>query len=128
MSTQPDDSRPAYQAAYAELTRIQRRRDPEQGRWKEYYRLVIDCLRRFVEKQHGVQTSARSVDEMRRGLRHSSMRTAQVQSLLDLLAENEAIQTSVFLPGRGEGRQLTGRARSWVDQDGLPSALASSTV
>ncbi len=122
MPTQPADSRPAYQAAYDELTRIQRRHDPEQGRWKDYYRLVIDCLRRFLEQQHDVRTTNRSVAEMRRALRHSSIAPAQAQSLLALWAENEAIQTATYLPGLAQGRQLTGRARTLIEQTARPSA------
>lgn len=116
MSTQTSNSPSAYQTAYDELTRIQRRSDPEQGRWKEHYRLVIDCLRRFVEQRYGVRIANRSTAEMRRLLHRSSLAPAPMQSLLDLMAENEAIQASTYLPGLGQGRQLVWRARTFVEQ------------
>jgi hypothetical protein len=107
---------PAYQAAQDELTLIERRRDPEQGRWQEYYRLVIDCLRRFLAQEHNIQTANRSVAEMRRALRQSPGAPAQRQSLLDLLAENETVQKATYLPGLGQGRQLIGRARTLIEE------------
>ena len=125
MPTQTASYLSADQAAYTELTRIQRRRDPEQGRWKDYYRFVIDCLRRYLDQQHHVQTVDRTVAEMRRALRSSSIAAAQVQSLLDLWAENEAVQTSVYLPGLGQGRQLIDRARTLIAQTTSPSSLVA---
>jgi hypothetical protein len=106
---------PAYQAAQDELTRIERRRDPEQGRWQEYYRLVIDCVRGFLAQEHNIQTANRSVAEMRRALRQSPRTPGQMQALLDLLTENERVQRATYLPGLAQGRQLIGRARTLID-------------
>jgi hypothetical protein len=116
MQTSRIDTLPAYQAAQDELTRIERRRDPEQGRWQEYYRLVIDCLRRFLVQEHNIQTANRSVAEMRRALRQFPGAPAQTQSLLALLSENETIQMATYLPGLEQGRQLIGRARTLIEE------------
>ncbi len=110
-----------YQTAQDELTRIERRRDPEQGRWQEYYRLVIDCLRRYLAQQHNVKTANRSATEMQRALRHSRLSSMQRQALLALLAENDTVQAATYLPGPTQGRQLIGRARSLIEQMRLAS-------
>jgi hypothetical protein len=116
MPTQADKNQSAYQTAYDELNRIQRRSDLEQGRVREHYILVIDCLRRFVEQQYGVRTPNRSAAEMRRLLHRVPIPPAQMQSLLDLMAENESIQAAAYLPGPGQGRQLVWRARTLIEQ------------
>ncbi|MBI1298607.1 hypothetical protein GC175_27040 [bacterium] len=116
MQMQQIDTSPAYQAAQDELTRIERRRDPEQGRWQEYYRLVVDCLRYFLAQEHKVRTANRSVTEMQQALRRSTLSSAQTQPLLDLLAENDTVQMATYLPGPTQGRQLIGRARTMIDQ------------
>ena len=116
MPTPHTDTSPAYHTAQEELTRIERRRDPEQGRWQEYYRLVVDCLRRFLAQEHQVKTANRSVAEMQRALRGARLSSAQTQPLLDLLAENDTVQTATYLPGPTQGRQLIGRARTLIEQ------------
>ena len=116
MPTPHTDTSPAYHTAQDELTRIERRRDPEQGRWQEYYRLVVDCLRRFLVQEHQVKTANRSVAEMQRALRGSTLSSAQTQPLLDLLAENDTVQTATYLPGPTQGRHLIGRARTMIEQ------------
>jgi hypothetical protein len=121
MQTSRIDTLPAYQAAQDELTRIERRRHPEQGRWKDYYRLVVDCLRSFLAQEHNIQTANRSAAEMRRALRQSPGAPAQTQALLDLLAENETVQMATYLPGLEQGRQLIGRARTLIDLLAKPS-------
>ena len=115
MQTQQIDTSPAH-TAQDELTRIERRRDPEQGRWQEYYRLVVDCLRHFLAQEHNVRTANRSVAEMQQALRRSTLSSAQTQPLLDLLAENDTVQTATYLPGPTQGRQLIGRARTMIEQ------------
>jgi hypothetical protein len=116
MQTPHTDTSPAYHTAHEELTRIERRRDPEQGRWQEYYRLVVDCLRRFLVQEHQVKTANRSVAEMHRALRGSTLSSAQTQPLLDLLAENDTVQTATYLPGPTQGRRLIERARTMIEQ------------
>lgn len=125
MPTPQTDRSPAYQTAQGELTRIERRRAPEQGRWQEYYRLVVDCLRRFLAQEHNVQTTNRSVAEMQQALRRSALTSAltpvQTQPLLDLLAENDTVQKALYLPGPTQGRQLIGRARTLIEQMSISS-------
>ena len=110
MQTLRTDTSPAYQTAQNELTRIERRRDPEQGRWQEHYRLVADCLRRFLAQEHNIQTTNRSVAEMQRALRHAPLSSMQTQALLELLTENDTVQTATYLPGPAQGHQLIGRS------------------
>jgi hypothetical protein len=126
MQTSQIDTLPAYQTALDELTRIERRRDPEQGRWQVYYRSVVDCLRRFLAQQHNVQTANRSVTEMQRALRQSSLSPTQTEELLQLLAENDAVQKATYLPGLAQGRQLIERARTLVEQMRAGAASAAS--
>jgi hypothetical protein len=128
MQTSRIDTLSAYQTAQDELTRIERRRDPEQGRWQEYYRLVIDCLRRFLAQEHNVQTANRSAAEMRRALRQSSLSTTQTEELIQLLVENDTVQKATYLPGLAQGRQLIERARTLVEQMRADAASAASAA
>ncbi|MFQ5578045.1 MAG: hypothetical protein ACE5G8_13760, partial [Anaerolineae bacterium] len=48
------DPRPPHEIALAELARIERLDLPGQGRFKEHYTLVGDCLRRYLEGRYHI--------------------------------------------------------------------------
>lgn len=106
----------AYPALEEELTQIYAHHYPEQGRWKEYYAAIVDCLRHYLAQQYHIHLESRSVRELQRALRHAPLAAEQTQALLDLFAENEAVQMSHYLPGLGQGRQLIEYIRFLVTQ------------
>ena len=64
-----------FHATCDQLTRIHDRHYPEQGKWKEYYQLVVDCLRTYLAEEFQIDLDDRSVEELRRGLRFAPLFT-----------------------------------------------------
>lgn len=109
------DNRPPYQAAYDELTRIEGLRLMEQGRPKEYYTLVTDCLRQYLEKQLDVRAFDRTTWELKLAVRDSAIAPEHGRWFLDLFMESDLVKFAKFFPETRAARQFIIKARTMVD-------------
>ena len=108
------DNRPAWQVAYDELVRIEGLGLLEQGRFKEYYTLVTDCLRTYLERQFKLGVFERTTSELRAILRHSELAPDHARLFLELFAESDLVKFAKFTPDTETARRLTARARELV--------------
>jgi len=110
------DNRPAWQVALDELARIESLGLLEQGRFKEYYSLITDCLRAYLEGQFDLRALERTTSELKAALRQSDLEPEPVRQLLALFAESDLVKFAKFTPQVPAARQAMARAQAFVDQ------------
>jgi hypothetical protein len=108
------DNRPAWQVAYDELIRIEGLGLLEQGRFKEYYTLVTDCLRTYLESQFRLGVFEHTTSELGVILRHSELAPDHARLFLELFSESDLVKFAKFTPDTETARRLTARARELV--------------
>jgi hypothetical protein len=108
------DNRPPWQVAYDELERIEALGLLEERRFKEYYTLVTDCLRAYLEAQFGLRAFSRTTPELRVVLRGSDLAPEQARRLLELFADSDLVKFAKLEPGVEIARRLAGEARQLV--------------
>ena len=115
------DNRPPWQVAYDELARIEGLGLLGQRRFKEYYTLVTDCLRAYLEAQFNLQVFERTTSELRATLRQSDLAPEQARRFLDLFSGSDLVKFAKFEPDVESGRRLIEDARELVtDTMGQP--------
>jgi hypothetical protein len=112
------DNRPPWQIAYDELVRIEGLGLVEQGRFKEYYTLVTDCLRAYLEAQFDLSVFDRTTSELRPVLRRSELAADHARGFLDLFMASDLVKFAKLTPDAREAGQLTGQARQLVQATG----------
>ncbi len=108
------DNRPPWQVAYDELARIEGLGLLDQRRFKEYYTLITDCLRAYLEAQCNLQVFERTTSELRLTLRRSDLAPEQSRRFLDLFSESDLVKFAKFEPDVEAGRRLIAEARELV--------------
>lgn len=108
------DKRLPWQVAYDELARIEGLGLLEQRRFKEYYTLVVDCLRVYLERQFDLRIMDRTTSELRAILRGSSLAPDHGRRFLDLFTESDLVKFAKLTPDPETARRLTDDARQLV--------------
>jgi hypothetical protein len=108
------DNRPPWQVAYDELARIEGLGLVEKGRLKQYYTLVTDVLRTYLEAQFDLHAFDRTTSELRLVLRQSELTSDDVRGFLDLFTASDLVKFAKLTPDAREAGQLTGQARQLV--------------
>ena len=109
------DNRPPWQVATDELTRIEGLGLLHEGRFKEYYTLVTDVLRTYLETQFNLNVFDRTTSELRTVFRLSDLTPEHARALLDLFADSDLVKFAKFTPDVETARHLIARARYLVD-------------
>ncbi len=115
-STAALDTRPPWQAALDELSRIEGLCLLETAGFKQFYSLTTDCLRLFLERQFNVAALDRTTAEIKHSLRRSTLAPAQTSVLLDLLTEADLVKFAKFIPDAAAAQNVMGRARAFVEE------------
>jgi uncharacterized membrane protein (DUF2068 family) len=109
------DSRTPWQVAYDELARIEGLGLLEAGRFKEYYTLVTDCMRAYLENQFHLRVFDRTTSELKPVLRQSDLPPDHSRRILALFMEGDLVKFAKLTPDLESARQATVEARSLVD-------------
>jgi hypothetical protein len=108
-------NRPAYQVAFTELARIAALRLPDQGRFKEHYTLVTDCLRTYLEQQFNLHVFERTTFELKTILRGSVLSPDQTRQFLELFSDSDLVKFAKVTPELDEAHILIDRTRHLVE-------------
>ena len=92
------DSRLPHEKALDALAAVEALRLPDQGRFKEYYTLVSDTVRSYVEQRFGVPALERTTGEIRSDLRRTDMAEDVKAQLVLFLQESDLIKFSTYRP------------------------------
>jgi hypothetical protein len=108
------DNRPAWQVAYDTLDAIEGMDLLARGRFKEYYTLVTDTLRAYLESQFGLRVFDRTTSELKAILRGSDLAPEHSRRFLDLFADSDLVKFAKFVPDLKKASRLAEEARTLV--------------
>lgn len=108
------DPRPAHQIALEELDRIENLHLPGQGRFKEFYTLISDCQRRYLEGAYGLPAMDLTTDEIRRALKQTGLGWERTRDFTDLFSACDLVKFARLIPSRAEARAMLPQARALV--------------
>ncbi len=108
------DPRPPHEIALAELARIEALDLPGQGRHKEYYTLVGDCLRRYLEGAYHIPAMDMTTAEIGRALRHTPLPPEHARRFTDLFAAADLVKFARLVPPLEEARAFIPQARDVI--------------
>ena len=109
------DPRPAHQIAYEELDRIEQLDLLGQGRFKEYYTLVSDCMRYYLEGRYQIPALDLTTAEIKANLNSSTILTTHAQQFLTLFSISDLVKFARLTPDLEEAINLITQARQLID-------------
>lgn len=121
------DNRPPWQVAYDELVRIEGLGLLEKGRAKEYYTLITDCLRTYLEGQFHLRVFDRTTTELKPVLYQSDLDPEHARQFLDLFMEGDLVKFAKFVPDAETAGRVTAEARLLVTVTRPRPELAAAT-
>jgi hypothetical protein len=97
--------------ALRELARIESMKILDGGNYKEYYTLVIDALRRYLEGRFGIEAMDKTSDELMSALGRISV---AIEGFEGVLKEADLVKFAKYVPGIIPGKRLMESARRIV--------------
>lgn len=92
------DNRLPHERAFDELDRIAALHLPEQGKFKEHYTLVSDCIRQYMEVTIHVPVMERTTGEIRKSFKQANISANVTHQFVQFLDESDFIKFSTFTP------------------------------
>ena len=86
----------------------------EKGAFKEYYTLLSEVARRFLEARLGVEAMERTTFEVVRDLRQVSVDAEAIDDVEAFLSEADLVKFAKFRPAEGNGRGAAKRIHNLV--------------
>jgi len=109
--TAPEVVLPPEVVALAELERIAALGLPARGDYKQHYTLVVDAIRRYIERRYGIEAMDRTSYELVGALEHIRVR---VDGLAPLLDEADLVKFAKVTPSVDTAHDAVRRARELV--------------
>jgi hypothetical protein len=109
------DNRAPHQVALDELAAIEKRRLPEAGKFKEFYTLVTDSLRHYLECQFGIQATDFTTAELGRELVHTPLAPEHRRQLTNLSGEADFVKFARIIPDIDEADRFLQAVRRLVE-------------
>lgn len=117
------DPRPPYQIALEELARIEGLDLPGQGRFKEYYSLVSECQRRYLQGVSGLAAMDLTTDEIKAGLKQIGLDPARARAFVALFSVCDLVKFARFIPTREDAGGLIPQARALIEAAAVPEGV-----
>jgi hypothetical protein len=121
---EPVPELPADFVALRELRRIENLKLLEAGEFKQYYTLITDAIRNYIEKRFGVDALDRTTNEI---LFDLERKHKHVDDLERLLQEADLVKFAKFIPSVSSAREVMITARDIVAKTAPKSILASTS-
>ena len=100
------DKRLPHERALDELNAIEAMRLPQQGRFKEHYSLVSDCVRGYVERAFGVPALERTTGEIQADLAAAGFAPEVQAALVAFLQDSDLIKFTTLTPDAASAVKL----------------------
>lgn len=109
--------KPPYEIACEELRRIKSSNLIEKGMIKEYYIILSDCIRHYLEGRFNLRAPEMTTEEFLLSVRESNSLPSGHKALLhDFLASSDMVKFAKYGPGREETESSFQFAWNFVDQ------------
>jgi hypothetical protein len=109
-----EPGRPAAEAALREIDRIEALGLVRRGMLKEFYTLVSETLRRYLERQFGVLAMESPTSLTMAALKAADLPAEATRLVESLLGESDLVKFAKYLPGEDPVASLLDRARQVV--------------
>jgi hypothetical protein len=109
------DPRPPEEIAHAELNRIESLNLPAQGRVKEHYSLVADCLRLYIEGRYRIPALEQTTGEIQVAFKKAKTPPREAAAFSTLFTDSDLVKFARYMPQADEAAGLVNRARTIVD-------------
>lgn len=109
---------PADYVALGELTRIEKMNLLDDGQYKQYYTLITDVVRRYLEARFRVDAMDRTTSEL---LAELEARRRRIEKLESLLNEADLVKFAKLVPGIEAGHNAISIAREIIVKTKLPA-------
>jgi hypothetical protein len=118
--------RPAWEVALEGLNGLERRRLLSEGRFKEYYSLLSDIVRTYIEARFEIRAPEMTTEEFLNFIYWSEkLRDRQKKFLGDLLQYSDMVKFAKFIPQMDQAQDGLRLARSFIEETRpLPEAAA----
>ena len=121
-STDPDpqdepstDTRLPEEIALSELVRIETLNLPAQGKYKQHYTLVSDCIRRYFENLFKIPALDRTTNEFVDEMFQTQIDLPVIHTISNLLNEADLVKFAKAEPTEDAARQLIQQSRALVE-------------
>jgi len=99
------DPRLPHEVALERLDRIENLGLPNEGRYKEHYTMLSDCVRIYVERAFHIPVMERTTSEIQKDIKRTTITSAISRQFLSLLDESDLVKFSEFTPDVISARQ-----------------------
>jgi hypothetical protein len=106
---------PPYEEAIAALDAIAARDLPLSGAFKEYYTLVTDSLRRYINRRYELPVMELTTDEVRKTLKDSDVPQSEATRLTNMLSDADLVKFAKVTPDIESANQLMRDANLFVE-------------
>jgi hypothetical protein len=100
------DNRLPHEIAVDELNRIEKLHLLQRRKYKEYYSLVSNCIRLYIEKSYHIPMLERTTGEVRKNLSKSNMKSETIIKVVSFLNSSDFVKFSTFSPELNSAIQL----------------------
>jgi hypothetical protein len=114
------------EAALKELERIEALGLKAQGMIKDYYTLISETVRRYLERKYGMLAMESPVSYTLRAIAEMNISREASGAIADVLEEADLVKFAKFMPSQDLVDSLAGRARRIVVLTGRLAALTES--
>lgn len=112
----------AEQAAMKEFARIEALGLPEQGRFKQYYTLVSEAVRRYLERRYKVLAMESPSSYTLAAIQQQTVTAEALGLIRSVLEETDLVKFAKFLPSGDAASALIDRGRELVRTTGRPAS------
>ncbi len=123
--TQEKDSRPPWDVALSGLDALQRQDLLTQGRYKEYYSVLSDIIRRYMEERFQIRAPEMTTPEFLASLQNTQgLTAAQKESLREFLESCDLVKFARFGPTSSQVEDIFAAARRLIEETRVESQLS----
>jgi len=117
-------ARPAHEIAYEELNRIQALNLIAQNLIKEYYYLINDCLRHYIENRFSLRAPEKTTEEFMADMATTDALNKEHKQLVkDFLYHCDLVKYAKFTPTESQITETFNSAKKFIDETKIQTAL-----
>ncbi|MFH2137719.1 MAG: hypothetical protein ABII88_04350 [Candidatus Omnitrophota bacterium] len=111
---------PAHEQAFRELERINSLNLLNEGKIKEYYYLVSNCLRSYLENRFGLRAPEQTTEEfLAEVIATDQLKGRDINRLKEYLQHCDLVKYAKFEPGKSDIEKLMTTTRQFVEETKL---------
>ena len=121
--------KPPHETAYERLQELKEQNLPSQGRFKEYYTILADIIRRYIEDRFGIRAPEMTTQEFLDSLRASEELTPEHKNLLKgFLNSCDMVKFAKYGPTFPETEESFQHASKFIDETKIMADLNCEPV